>query len=339
MAAAMDNASEGITIADAAKPDMPLVYVNKGFLRMTGYTADEVLHRNCRFLQGTDHDQPNVALLRDAIAGQRAVQVELVNYRKDGTLFYNRLSLTPLFDEGGTLTHYVGVQEDITALRQKEEAARRLAQATLVQRLTEQIRQDERDALGKELHDNINQLLATSRLLLNVSAESYAQQKDLMQNSSRLLTDAIEEIRKLSHRLVEPRFEHESLRAALTQLVQNLEPALPFSLSLAFLLDEEALDDARRLLLYRVVQEGVNNSIKYANPSHLSIRLQAHKGSVELCLEDDGAGFDPRRFAEGIGLRNLRSRVQQEGGSFDVVSAPGRGCRLHVTLPAVNKGQ
>jgi sigma-B regulation protein RsbU (phosphoserine phosphatase) len=122
---ALAVAAEGITIADARLPDRPLIYANEGFERMTGYAVDEVLGRNCRFLQGTGTDAACVAEIRDALAANRACVVELLNYRKDGTEFWNRLSITPVRDPSGAVTHFIGIQSDVTVRREAEAGLRR----------------------------------------------------------------------------------------------------------------------------------------------------------------------------------------------------------------------
>lgn len=122
---ALDVAAEGITIADARLPDRPLIYVNEGFQRMTGYPVDEVLGRNCRFLQGTSTDPEATAEIRAALAEKRACVVEILNHRKDGTPFWNRLSITPVRDAAGEATHFIGIQSDVTARREAEEGLRR----------------------------------------------------------------------------------------------------------------------------------------------------------------------------------------------------------------------
>ncbi len=122
---ALDVAAEGITIADARLPDRPLIYVNEGFQRMTGYAVDEVLGRNCRFLQGTSTDADATAEIRAALSGNRACVVEILNHRKDGTPFWNRLSITPVADAAGDITHFIGIQSDVTARRTAEEGLRR----------------------------------------------------------------------------------------------------------------------------------------------------------------------------------------------------------------------
>ena len=110
----------GVLMADATQPDMPLVYANEAFHALTGYEPDEVLGRNCRFLQGPDTDMAVVTTIRQAIAARRRQDVVLLNYRKDGTPFWNHLSLSPVVDERGFCTHYIGIQQDITRQREHE---------------------------------------------------------------------------------------------------------------------------------------------------------------------------------------------------------------------------
>lgn len=105
---------DGIAITDFQKPDNPLVFVNAAFERMTGYSLDEVLEKNCRFLQGEDTDPEAVEKIRMAIALGQPCLVTILNYRKDGSTFWNELSLSPILDETGTITHFVGIQRDVT---------------------------------------------------------------------------------------------------------------------------------------------------------------------------------------------------------------------------------
>jgi len=120
LVAAIEACSVNITIADATHPDAPLIYVNPAFSRTTGYAADDVLGRNCRFLQGPDTDPEHVAMLRSAIAAERKVSVEMINYRKDGTPFTNALTMEPVYGETGQLMSFVGIQNDVTELRARE---------------------------------------------------------------------------------------------------------------------------------------------------------------------------------------------------------------------------
>ena len=122
----LDSCVNGVSLADPDQEDMPLVYVNKAFETITGYTLAEVVGKNCRFLQGKERDQTEVNKLREAIKDRKSVEVTLHNYRKNGELFYNRLVVTPLFDSNGRVLYYLGVQYDVTAQVLAEEEIKRL---------------------------------------------------------------------------------------------------------------------------------------------------------------------------------------------------------------------
>ena len=119
-ARAVDDAPIGITISDPSQSDNPLIHVNDGFCDLTGYPRDEILGQNCRFLQGEATREEPVAQMRAAIDAEEPVTVELRNYRKDGTMFWNRVTITPIRDESGTVTNWLGYQQDITAEKRYE---------------------------------------------------------------------------------------------------------------------------------------------------------------------------------------------------------------------------
>jgi PAS domain S-box-containing protein len=137
---ALAATAEGITIADARLPDNPLIYANAGFERLTGYSAGEVLGRNCRLLQGPATNEATLENLRAAIREQREITVQLLNYRKDGATFWNRLSITPVRDPSGAVTHFIGVQSDVTAEKNAQDALQRANQQ--LEAANRSIRQD-----------------------------------------------------------------------------------------------------------------------------------------------------------------------------------------------------
>ena len=111
---AVEATRNGVLITDPNRPDNPIVYANPAFERITGYATEEAIGRNCRFLQRFDRDQPELEEVRAAIREERDCRVVVRNYRKDGTLFWQELSISPVRDERGRLTHFVGVQDDVT---------------------------------------------------------------------------------------------------------------------------------------------------------------------------------------------------------------------------------
>jgi PAS domain S-box-containing protein len=116
----LDPAQQSLTLCDVRRPDAPLIYVNKGFEQMTGYTPAETVGKNCRFLQGPGTDPLTVAAIRNAVRGGAPLIVDLLNYRRDGSTFWNRLSLRPVHNASGILTHYIGIQSDISRMRELE---------------------------------------------------------------------------------------------------------------------------------------------------------------------------------------------------------------------------
>jgi len=118
---AMDGAPVGISISDPDQEDNPMIYVNEGFEEITGYSAEETVGRNCRFLQGPDTREEPVAAMRRAIDTEQPVAVELRNYRKDGTMFWNRVTIAPVENDDGEVTHFIGFQEDITERKEREQ--------------------------------------------------------------------------------------------------------------------------------------------------------------------------------------------------------------------------
>jgi PAS domain S-box-containing protein len=133
------SVTSGISVANANQPDLPLVYVNPAFEVMTGYSLEEVQGRNCRFLQGDQHSQPGLALIREAIRERREVTAIIKNFRKDGSSFWNELSLSPIRNRDGEVTHFVGIQTDVTARVEFEAALRESEKLAAVGRLASSI--------------------------------------------------------------------------------------------------------------------------------------------------------------------------------------------------------
>lgn len=114
LSAILDECVNGVTLADPDLPDAPIVYANKAFERLTGYSQEEIVGHNCRFLQGKDRDQEARHQIAEAMKKSEAIEVTLRNYRKNGELFYNHLKIIPLLDRKQRVLYYLGVQYDIT---------------------------------------------------------------------------------------------------------------------------------------------------------------------------------------------------------------------------------
>jgi two-component system, NtrC family, sensor kinase len=154
---AMAATSTGIAIADATNPEHPIIYCNPAFESMTGYQREEILGRNCRFLQGIDTDPAAVAKIRQALKNESECLVVLKNYRQDGTAFWNALSISPVRDRTDKLTHFIGVQRDITERKKSEEALEK-SEAQSREQTTKL------EAALKELKNTQSQLVQSEKL-------------------------------------------------------------------------------------------------------------------------------------------------------------------------------
>lgn len=124
----LDTCVNGVTLSDPDQPDNPIVYANDAFERITGYGQDEIIGRNCRFLQGSERDQPEIERIREALRTDSEVTVTLRNYKKDGTPFFNEFTIRPLTDHKGAVVYYLGIQHDVTDELLAQEEVKRLAE-------------------------------------------------------------------------------------------------------------------------------------------------------------------------------------------------------------------
>ncbi|HUB61643.1 MAG TPA: ATP-binding protein [Puia sp.] len=195
--------------------------------------------------------------------------------------------------------------------------------------------EEERARLGHELHDNVNQILASAQLFLGQLDPANREFTQVKTRTAEILTLAIEEIRHLSRDMVMPDFKEMGLTGSIRRLAEDLQYCKPFDIR--FLYDNqrsiESLDEHRKITLFRIVQEQIKNIIKYARAKHVVIDLHADANHVRLEIADDGRGFDPAATRRGLGLSNIYKRTRLYAGEVQLETAPGRGCTLIVHLP------
>jgi len=192
----------------------------------------------------------------------------------------------------------------------------------------------ERSQIGLELHDNVNQILTTVKLYTEMFLSGYKEDKELLQKSTHYLQECINEIRSISKRLSAPTLGNISLNDSIKELVESINLTNRLEVNyVTYNLEDTAVSQDLHLALYRIVQEALNNIIKYANSSQATITIENNGEWLTATISDNGKGFDSQLKRKGIGLTNMKTRTDNLKGSFQLKTAPGKGCTIEVSFP------
>ena len=196
----------------------------------------------------------------------------------------------------------------------------------------------ERTHIARELHDNVNQLLVSSRLMLALLRDAPHQMEALLPKSIRNIEMAIEENRRISHELVTPDLKQEPLLEQLRFLIEGMFLPLGIRVKMHLpLFDETLLDEQRKLAVYRITQEHCTNIIKHAGATRVDLTLTTNKGVFTMAISDNGKGMNADKVVDGIGIRNIRGRIGFFDGRVDVKTVKGKGFKLLISIPIASK--
>jgi two-component system sensor histidine kinase UhpB len=224
------------------------------------------------------------------------------------------------------VTDKVRLEEELT--EQKLLIQKKLTEATI------QAQEAEREELGRELHDNINQILASSKMYLNLGSANAGIREEMIVKSTEHINHAIEEIRKLSKSLIVPSLGEMGLKELITDLINNISATTGIRTNVTFSnFDENLIEKKVKLMLFRIVQEQCNNVLKHAKAKNLVLALRRNQHTVLLEISDDGVGLNTKSKSNGIGLTNIKSRIDVYAGKMEINSSPGNGCQLLLEIP------
>ena len=361
---AMEALTQGVVITDPRQPDNPIIYASPSFERMTGYTAQEVIGRNCRFLQGKDTDLITISKMYKAIKEEKNCVVEITNYRKDGTAFSNELSISPVFDDNGKLTHFVGVQTDVTERRKLEEMLRQSQKMEAIGHLASGIAHDFNNILT--VINGYSQLLLGSPQIDVDSKKLIQIIKDAGERSaaltSKLLTfgrkqmmtphvidinDTINHMDEMLRRIIG---EHVTLSLALGTGIDRVlvDPSQLDQIVLNLAVNaRDAMPDGGKITI-----ETANKAV---DESYIKIHPYAKIGNyVMISVTDTGVGMTPevrkhifepffttkdQSKGTGLGLSVVYGAVKQSEGFIEVYSEPDHGACFKIYLPSVEDKQ
>ena len=369
----LDRAPFGITFADPNRPDMPLVYVNEAFQTQTGYSADEALGRNCRFLQGAETQPASVGQIREALRERKSAEVELLNYRRDGQAYWNRFLIFPSYDQQGQLVHFVGCQTDITSIKQAEQHRRRI-EGELQESLKLQsvgltiagIAHDLNTPIGvaltacSHLEQQVRKLAA-----LTADPERNAEQLQKLSEgvvkSSRLASNNLHKAASLVRsfkqttadatrtewRKVDFKSYLESLVIAVSPLLNRARCTLTLNCPEGLMVTTEP--GSLMQVLNNLLVNATVHAFEGREDRRIELSVETVPEGLTIRVSDNGNGmtqeaiakaftpfFTTRRHAGGSGLGLFSSRRVVEdvfGGRIDLQSQPGTGTTFIIHIP------
>jgi PAS domain S-box-containing protein len=316
-------------------------FLGEGFEALFGYTIKSAAGNMADWSKHLHHEDKKMVEkgMRAAIASSATRWEQAYRFiRFDGSVakVFGRASIVR--DASGKAIRMIGVIHDLSRQNELEEKLEQ--EIGLKQKQITEAAADAKDAersdIGKELHDNVNQLLGASRLYIDMAKQGGKDMEKYLSRSSEYTLTAIEEIRKLTRGLTSDIIKNYGLCEAIENIARDTMEVNPVKISFlgkGFM--ESSVNDKFKLNIFRIVQEQLNNILKYAKAKKIVITLSQNKTSVKLVISDNGIGFDTTKKQKGIGLANIKSRAASYNGKAEFVSQPGLGCILTVLFSII----
>ena len=339
LSAAIDAAANGIVLTDKTGR---IIWANPAFTRITGYSLLEAIDQKPSLLKSGRHDERFYRNLWETILSGQTWHGELINRRRDGNLYYEEMSIAPVRDETGQITHFVAIKQDINDRKRAEDAVIRFNAEK--QRLLETAAiTQERSRIAQEIHDGLAQNLAALRLRIQ-------RWHRLLDNDPTRLHTELDELQQvLSESLLEVRRSIFALRPlplaslgffpALRQYLAGFSEYYPIRVDLDVRGETERIPSRLEITVFRIIQEALNNCARHANARNAWILLDLQdSATLHVCIRDDGQGMDPEHLdhagvQDHFGLQNIRDRAEKFKGQLQITSQPGQGVKLDIFLP------
>lgn len=332
--ALFEQATDAIMVTDF---NGNFIDVNSSICAMFGYTKEELLCLNVSALLDAEILQKN-PLRFDLLARGENIFNERKMIHKNSSVIYVEANAKKFMDG-----RIMVIARDITERKRVEEVLQKSEANLEKERLKKQqeitgavitVQENERHEIGLELHDNVNQLLATSRLYLRIAKTADIEKKTMaLDEVDKLIDNAIDEIRNLSHSLISPLLKCHRLVDSLSHLLKTISKSNEVKIKKEIKnIDENAIPDKLKLSIYRIIQEQLGNISKHAKATTIHVKLIQQNEKILLMIKDDGVGFNTSDKTEGIGLLNIRTRASLFDGQVIIISSPGNGCELIVAF-------
>jgi PAS domain S-box-containing protein len=256
--------------------------------------------------------------------------------RDDGTYshVYDRGMI--IRNDQGKPVRMIGAAQDVTDRKRLEHELlqNELERQKAINQATVDTQEEERGEIGKELHDNVNQVLTTTKLYLELALTNNELKDELIVKSTKNIVSVINEIRQLSRSLMDPSIGDLGLVDSIHDLIENINLTRKLHVNLrADRKIEKLLNKNQKLTIFRIIQEALNNAIKHAKATTVEVHFRIFKDMVSVSIQDDGIGFQPGHIRKGAGLKNIQNRIYLINGTQTIQSAPGKGCKITIKFP------
>lgn len=308
------------------EPDtLKFVQVNQAAVNLYEYSEEEFLNLTVLDMRPREEIPNFMKALKSPVSKDGYISGRFVHKTKHNNIIYVEVKSKPLFMNDKE--YRLAIFTDITEKMKLEQDLTRAIIRT---------QENERYELGAELHDNICQILASTHISMGVLSKSVNPEgKELFQQCRDYISLATQEIRNLSHRLAPAFYNDSTLEEGFNVLLNTANVEEKYNVNLYF---DEAVKKANltkdlQMNLYRILQEQLRNIVKYADCKNIDVDLLISNNKLKMRVADDGCGFDIATAKGGIGLSNMRRRIELFEGKFDVYSSPGNGCELVIDIP------
>jgi PAS domain S-box-containing protein len=337
MSMAIEQSPAAVMIADF---NGKIEYVNPQFTRLTGFTSEEVLGRSTGILKSRAQSEEFYREITQTVLHGRVWQGEIRSQKKDGELYWEQVSATPITDTNGKITNFVTIKENISERKRVEEALLiRKQQLTGLYAVLHSIREEERRRFSRELHDELGQMLTALRMDLNWLETSLSSGQSpvlaKLATMNVLLDQTVDSVRRISEDLRPGMLDSLGLAPAIENYVGKFSTRTGIPCNLQISGEDFALSSKISIVIFRIAQEALNNAAKYANATRISLKLEQRQHEIVLVIQDNGRGLpeSDEKKKSGFGILGMRERVAMLNGNFTITSSPGKGVCIEATVP------
>jgi len=326
---ALESTANGVAITDLKGN---IVWVNRAFTLITGYSSAEVIGQNPRMLKSGRQRNSYYKDLWETISAGKVWTGELINKKKDGSLYTDEMTITPLKNKNGEITNFIAIKQDITERKQAEDDLERYR--SQLERFSERLENtldEERKRISRELHDELGQLLTVlkfdlSWLALN-SRMKDKQLSDKLESMEGTMSQALASVKRISKELRPPQLDALGIIGAIQLDLNQMERKVGLITHLKIEPAEFVLDKQLSIAIYRVCNEILTNVARHARAKSVSILLTKTHEAVDLKVQDDGQGITKRELegTKSLGIVGMRERVRQWRGTLTINGCKGKG--------------